>query len=110
MSVITNESLSRGYFSLYAPIKYACGFIVYTKESELEWLAQCGKCPKVPGSIPGGLMYFWISLVCMAIFACYCAERVRRARSRLGARLLPVFARYQRVWPRFCHSIFHFSA
>ena len=54
MSVITKESLSRGYFSLYAPIKYACGFIVYKKESELEWLAQCGKCPKVPGSIPGG--------------------------------------------------------
>ena len=81
MSVITKESLSRGYFSLYAPIKYACGFIVYKKESELEWLAQCGKCPKVPGSIPGGRMYFWISLVCMAIFACYCAERVRRARA-----------------------------
>jgi len=78
MSVITKESLSRGYFSLYAPIKYACGFIVYKKASELEWLAQCGKCPKVPGSIPGGAtrfdswggrMYFWISLVCMAIFA-----------------------------------------
>jgi len=55
-------------------------------------------------------MYFWISLVCMAIFACYCACFIRRARSRLGARLLPVFARYQRVWPHFCHSIFHFSA
>ena len=58
MSVITKESLSRGYFSLYAPIKYACGFIVYKKESELEWLAQCGKCPKVPGSIPGGAHVF----------------------------------------------------
>jgi hypothetical protein len=39
--MITKESLIRGYFSLSVPIKYACGCIVYKKESELEWLAQC---------------------------------------------------------------------
>ena len=81
--MITKESLSRGYFSLYAPIKYACGFIVYKKESKLEWLAQCGKCPKVPGSIPGGRMYFWISLVCMAIFTF--ASRFRAVSASLAA-------------------------
>jgi hypothetical protein len=63
--VITKESLIRRYFSLSAPIKYACGCIVYVKETELEWLVQCSKGPEVPGSIPGGRHFFAVRYFCM---------------------------------------------
>jgi hypothetical protein len=50
-------------FFLSVPIKYDCRCIVYKNKSELELLAQCGKQPKVLGSILMGL-YFWMSLFC----------------------------------------------
>ena len=107
MSVITKESLIRGYFSLSAPIKYACGCIVFENESELEWLAQCGYCPKVQGSIPGGCTYFWISLFCMAIL--HATVRNESAmRARAWAHVCFQFWRGTIEFGRSCHSIFHF--
>jgi hypothetical protein len=50
-----------------APIKYACGCIVYEKESELEWLVQRGKGPEVPGSFSGGRHFFAVRYFCMTL-------------------------------------------
>ena len=87
--MITKESLIRGYFSLSAPIKYACGCIVYENESELEWLAQCR------------------SLFCMAIL--HATVRNESAvRARAWARVCFQFWRGTIAFGRSCHSIFHF--
>jgi hypothetical protein len=58
MIVVTKESLIRGIFPCLPLFKYGFGCISYEEQLEFKWLAQRGKCPEVPGSMPGGAQQF----------------------------------------------------
>jgi hypothetical protein len=79
---------------------------IYEKQLELKWLVQWGNTLGVPGSIPGGRLFFAIRYFCML-----------HARAALAVVVLPAFASHafaccmllaagdaradgRRAWPR----------